>query len=174
MARSQPRPKQKGFQRGPRAFAGELPAASVLFGSLLALLPVMSERGWWPDFGFVMLLAWRMHRSDPFPNWWAIPLGLANDLIVGHPLGLSVFTFCFALFVIDLLDARRMGKNYVAEWLIAGFLLVFAEIMQWWIAAIQGAAMPIEAIWPPIVITIFCFPVAAFLVAMLDRYRLRD
>lgn len=174
MRRARPRPRPPGFAQGPRPFAEYVPATSIAVASLLvAILPIVSLKGWWPDAGFIMLLAWRMHRSDPFPNWWAIPLGLLNDLLTMHPIGLSVVTYCFALFVIDVVDARKLGRNWLSEWILAALLIFAAEFIQWWLAAIQGAAMPLSALWPPIVITIFAFPIVASLVAWLDRYRLR-
>ncbi|WP_265562504.1 rod shape-determining protein MreD [Sphingomicrobium arenosum] len=172
--RAKPRPRPAGFDQGPRPFAEWVPAASIAIASLLvAMLPIVSLKGWWPDAGFLVLLAWRMHRSDPFPNWWAIPLGLINDLLSMHPIGLSVVTFCLALLAIDVVDARKMGRNWLTEWLLAALLVLAAEFIQWWVAAIQGAAMPLAALWPPIVITILAFPLIAELVALLDRYRLR-
>lgn len=174
MVRSKPRPRPAGFDQGPRAFADVVPAASIVLATVIvAILPIVSERGWWPDAGFLMLLAWRMQRSDPFPNWWAIPLGLANDLFALHPIGLSVVVFSFALLIIDIADARKLSKDWVTEWLLAAFLIFAAELIQWWVAAIQGAAMPFPAIWAPVVIAILCFPLIAGLVAWLDRFRLR-
>ena len=58
--------------------------------SLLAALPIVSTSGWYPDFGFLVLIAWRLLRADAWPAWWAAPLGLVNDLFTGHPIGLSV------------------------------------------------------------------------------------
>ena len=74
--------------QGPRVGAAYLPAASVVAASLLAALPIISTSGWYPDFGFLALIAWRLLRSDPWPAWWAAPLGFANDLIAGAPIGL--------------------------------------------------------------------------------------
>ena len=36
--------------------------------------------GWYPDFGFLVLIAWRLLRADAWPAWWAAPLGFVNDL----------------------------------------------------------------------------------------------
>lgn len=171
LRRRQKRPK--AFEQGPRRYAEQLPAASVVAASLLAILPVMAESGWWPDFGLLALIAWRLQRSDPFPNWAAIPLGLFNDLVTLNPVGLSIVTFTVALLVLDVMDARKMRGNFVTDWLVALALIAFAEFLQLWIAAIQGAAMPLEILWAPIVISGLFFPVVAAIVAMLDRYRLR-
>jgi rod shape-determining protein MreD len=75
------------LDRGPRKLARALPALSVALASLLPLVPVVSEVGWFPETGFLLLLAWRLLRSDVIPAWWAAPLGLWNDLVLGLPVG---------------------------------------------------------------------------------------
>ena len=56
------------LNKGPRAGADYVPAATVVAGSLLSLLPVVSATGWWPDFAIsrsptVSGLACRRSRS---------------------------------------------------------------------------------------------------------------
>nr|WP_279639122.1 rod shape-determining protein MreD [Sphingomicrobium sediminis] len=175
MAKSKRRQRHESpFEQGPRRFASHLPWVSILVASSLAILPFMSMRGWWPDFGLLMLLGWRMQRSDAFPNWYAIPLGLANDLLTGHPIGLSVVTYNFALLMIDIIDARRMWNYWWSEWLVAALLVTFAELLQWFVAYVQDAAIPIKALIPPVIIMIFFVPIALAIASALDRYRLRQ
>jgi rod shape-determining protein MreD len=76
--------------QGPRAWATFVPAATVVAASLLAALPIVSSSGWYPDFGYLALIGWRLLRADPWPAWWAAPLGLVNDLFTGYPIGFSV------------------------------------------------------------------------------------
>ena len=40
--------------REPAPYAPYVPAATVVVGSLLAALPIISMSGWYPDFGFVV------------------------------------------------------------------------------------------------------------------------
>ena len=60
-----------------------LPAATVIVASLLAALPIVSTTGWWPDSASSCCIGWRLLRADPWPAWWAAPLGLVNDLFTG-------------------------------------------------------------------------------------------
>ena len=46
--------------RGPVRFASLIPAASVVAASLLVALPIVSVSGWWPDFGYMALISWRL------------------------------------------------------------------------------------------------------------------
>ena len=159
--------------RGPRIGADYVPACSVVAGSLVSLLPIVSSTGWWPDWGLLMLVAWRLLRADAWPAWWAAPLGFANDIIVGNPVGLSIALWSAIMIAMDILDRRTMWRDYWIEWAIAVLFIGLAELAQWRVAAILGASVPLSmSAGPAIIIAVLCFPVAAFLVARLDRWRL--
>ena len=157
---------------GPRVGAEYIPAASVLAASLLAALPIVSTSGWYPEFGFLALIAWRLLRSDPWPAWWAAPLGFANDLITGAPIGLSVALWTGTMILLELVDRRTMWRDYWIEWSLAAILLLVNEAVERWVAGMMGAAQPILSIAPPLLISIFAFPIAAWAVARVDRWRL--
>ena len=132
----------------------------------------MSTSGWIPDFGFLALIAWRLLRADVFPAWWAAPLGLANDLLAGLPIGFSVTLWTAAMLALDLADRRTMWRDYWIEWVLAALLLAVYETAEWRIAQMVGASLPVVSILPPLVISTLSFPVAAWLVARIDRWRL--
>nr|WP_294850235.1 rod shape-determining protein MreD [uncultured Sphingomonas sp.] len=162
------------LERGPRKHADAVPAISVVVGSMLSMLPIMSNTGWWPDFGLLMLLAWRLLRADAWPAWWAAPLGFVNDLLAGYPIGLSVFIWSAIMIAMDVLDRRTMWRDYWIEWAIAGLLIGVAEIAQWRAAAIMGASTPFRmTTGPAILFSCLAFPLAALIANRLDRWRLR-
>lgn len=156
----------------PRRLAQLLPAASVIAGSAVTLLPVVSQTGWMPEFGLLMLLAWRLLRSDPWPLAAAAPLGLANDLLSGGPLGLSMVLWTAAMLVLDLAERRTMWRDYWIEWLLGALLIVSSETARWWIAGVSGAALPFATILPRLAISVLLFPLAARLAVLLDKRRL--
>ena len=158
--------------QGPRVGAAYLPAATVVAASMLAALPIISTSGWYPDFGFLALIAWRLLRSDPWPAWWAAPLGFANDLITGAPIGLSVAMWTATMILLDLVDRRTIWRDYWIEWALAAILLLFNELVERWVAGLMGAAVPIVSVAPPLLISVFAFPIAAWAVARIDRWRL--
>ena len=158
--------------QGPRVGAEYVPAASVIAASMLSALPIVSTNGWYPEFGFLALIAWRLLRSDPWPAWWAAPLGFANDLITGAPIGLSVTLWTATMILLDLVDRRTMWRDYWIEWALAALLLLLNETVERWIAGMMGAAQSIVSIAPPLLISIFAFPIAAWAVARIDRWRL--
>lgn len=173
MVRSALTPKGARLNKGPRTGAEFLPAATVVAGSLMSLLPIVSATGWWPDWGLLMLVAWRLLRADAWPAWWAAPLGFVNDLILGNPIGLSVALWAAMMIAMDILDRRTQWRDYWIEWGIAALFLAIAELAQWRAAAALGAPVPLGVTaGPSTVVGILCFPVAAFIAARIDRWRL--
>ena len=159
--------------REPAPYAPYVPAATVVVGSLLAALPIISMSGWYPDFGFVVLISWRLLRADPWPAWWAAPLGLINDLFTGLPIGFSVALWSATLLLLDLIDRRTMWRDYWIEWVLAAVLLAIDQWLQWQLARTMGADLPRTRMLPPIAISVCIFPPSAWIVARMDAWRLR-
>ena len=158
--------------KGPSPWAPYLPAATVVVASLLAALPIVSSSGWYPNFGYLVFISWRLLRSDPWPAWWAAPLGLANDLFTGYPIGVSVALWSATMLALDLIDRRTMWRDYWIEWVLAAILLATDEWLQWEIARMVGADLPFTTQVPALVIAILVFPLAAWFVSSADRWRL--
>jgi rod shape-determining protein MreD len=160
------------LNKGPRRLARFIPAGSVVAASALSLLPIVASVGWIPDFGLLLLLAWRLLRGDAIPSWWAAPLGLVNDLVTGSPVGLSVVIWSGAVLALDLLDRRTMWRDYWVEWALAALLLLLNDVIRWRTDALMGAPLPFAVLWPPLVIAILVFPLAAWAASTIDRWRL--
>ena len=158
--------------QGPKSLAMFVPAVSVVAASLLAALPIVTTSGWFPDFGFLALISWRLLRSDPWPAWWAAPMGLVNDLFTGLPIGFSIALWSATMLALDLIDRRTMWRDYWIEWVLAAVLLAIDESLQWRVAAMQDAPVPFLAMAPAIAISICVFPFSAWIVSRLDRWRL--
>ena len=164
--------QNRNIGQGPVAGARFVPAVSVLIASLLTALPIISTSGWYPDFGFLVLIAWRLLRSDAWPAWWAAPLGLFNDLVTGHPVGFSIAVWTAAMLLLDLADRRTMWRGYWLEWIFAAIMLLANEAAEWRVAQVMGASLPFKSVVPPLLISILSFPIVAWLVSRLDRWRL--
>lgn len=157
---------------GPRASAPYVPAASVVAASSLAALPIVSDTGWYPDFGFLLLIAWRLLRSDVWPSWWAAPLGLVNDILTGAPIGFSVTLWTAAMLFIELVERRTIWRDYWIDWALAALLLLAYEAAEWRVAQMMEASVAFLSILPPFLIAVFAYPIAAGIAAKLDRWRL--
>lgn len=162
----------KRIGQGPKPYAMIVPAATVVGASLLSALPIISTTGWYPDFGFLALISWRLLRSDPWPAWWAAWLGLVNDLLTGGPIGFSVAFWSATMLALDLVDRRTMWRDYWMEWVLATLLLLIDDWLQWRIARLGGAGSPYSAMVPQLLISIGAFPVSAWLVSRIDLWRL--
>jgi rod shape-determining protein MreD len=160
------------FRPGPSRYAGFVPAATVVFASLLSALPIVSTSGWFPDFGYLVLISWRLLRADPWPAWWAIPLGLVNDLFTGYPIGFSIALWSATMLALDLVDRRTMWRDYWIEWMVAAVLIALNVWLQWQVAAISGADVPFMMMLPQLLISICVFPLSAWLVSRVDAWRL--
>ncbi len=172
MVRSALASRGTGLTRGPHPASLSIPAITVLLGSLTAVLPIVSLQGWWPDAGLLMLLAWRLLRADAWAAWLAAPLGLMHDLLTGSPVGLSMALWPMFMLALDVADRRTMWRDYWIEWALAALLLLLNETVERWIAGIMGAPVALASMAPPLLISIFAFPIAAWIVARLDRWRL--
>jgi len=162
----------KRFRRGAKPYALAVPAATVVTASLLAALPIVSTSGWFPDFGYLALLSWRLLRADPWPAWWAAPLGLVNDLFTGYPVGFSMALWSATMLALDLIDRRTMWRDYWIEWMLAAVLIGIDEWLQWRVARLAGADVPFTMMVPPLLISICAFPLSAWIVSRLDAWRL--
>jgi rod shape-determining protein MreD len=158
--------------QGPSPVAAYVPAATVVAASLLAALPIISTSGWYPDFGYVVFISWRLLRADPWPAWWAAPLGFVNDLFTGYPVGFSIALWSATMLALDLIDRRTMWRDYWVEWILAAVLITMDEWLQWRTAKVVGAAPPFARMVPPLVISISIFPVIAWIVSRVDARRL--
>jgi rod shape-determining protein MreD len=172
MVRAALAPPRRRIGKGPSRLAAFVPSTTVVIASLLASLPIVTTSGWYPDFGFLLFISWRLLRSDPWPAWWAAPLGFVNDLFTGYPVGFSIALWSATMLALDLIDRRTMWRDYWIEWVLAAVLLTIDEWLQWCLASVVGARVPFMMMLPPLVISICVFPVSAWLVSRFDGWRL--
>lgn len=155
----------------PRARA--VPVVTTMAGSLLNALPVVATAPVMPPFGLLMLLAWRLLRPELWQAWVALPLGLFDDLAAGRPPGTAMTLWTLGFLLLDMLDDRLIWRDYWIEWMVAAVLIVLAMLGGWAIGAWTSGERALLPLLPLMAITIFCFPAAVRLCAMLDRWRLR-
>lgn len=155
----------------PRALI--VPIASTLLGSSLAALPVIASAPILPPCGLMMALSWRLLRSEIWPAWAAVPLGAADDLLTGAPLGSGMVLWTICFLIVDMMDNRLIWRDLWQDWLIAAGALAFCLIGGWLFVRIGGGGGSMLLIVPQLVTAIFCAPMAMRLCAMLDRWRLK-
>jgi rod shape-determining protein MreD len=149
-----------------------VPVLSTLAASLLDALPVVVTTPLVPDFAFLMLLSWRLLRPEMWQAYVALPLGLFNDLVAGHPLGQSMALWTIVFLACDLLDSRSGWRDYWLDWLFASLAIAFYVFGGWRVARWMGSGMDFEVLWPQLLLSIFAYPLVARFVVSLDRWRL--
>ena len=149
-----------------------VPVVSTLGASLLDALPIVAQTPLVPDFAFLVLVAWRLLRPEIWVAHMALPLGLFNDLVSGHPIGqsMAIWTLTFLLF--ELIDSRVGWRDYWLDWLFACLAILFHSFGGWYIARMMGSQVPFAIMMPQYGLSIFAYPLVARLVVALDRWRL--
>jgi rod shape-determining protein MreD len=149
-----------------------VPIGSTILACLLNVLPIVVSTPVVPDFAFMVLLAWRLLRPEMWSATTAIPLGLFNDLIAGHPIGQSVALWTTAFLLMDVIDSRVVWRDYWMDWLFASVFILAYTYGDWIIGRVMGSSAQFGVLWPQIGASILIYPVVARIVLVLDRWRL--
>lgn len=149
-----------------------VPIVSTILGSLLALLPIIVSSPIIPDFAFLMLIAWRLLRPEMWGPVVALPLGLFNDLVAGHPIGQSMALWTMFFIIFDIIDSRVLFRDYWMDWLIAAVAITTYIFAGWYIGTLMGSQTGFSVMFPQLGASILAFPVVARFVLLLDRWRL--
>ena len=76
------------------------------------------------------------------------------------------------MLALDLIDRRTMWRDYWIEWMLAAVFLSIEKLLERQVAALAGAPVPMSWVIPPLLISLLAFPVVAFAVSRVDRWRL--
>ncbi len=154
----------------PAGRARAIPWMTVMAGSLVTIVPVVASLPLLPPMGLLMLLAWRLAARFALRPWAAAPLGLFDDLVSGQPLGSAILLWSLCFIILDLIEQRVVFRDFWLDWLIASGAIAGC------LAAGRLIALPIGAqvdsvLLAQIVMSVMLFPLAARLVAWIDRKR---
>jgi rod shape-determining protein MreD len=149
-----------------------VPLLTTLGACLLDLLPIVVQQPLVPDFAFLVVIAWRLLRPEIWSAQTALPLGLFNDLVAGHPIGQSMALWTITFLAFDLIDSRVGWRDYWMDWLFAALAIVFYAFGGWYVARMMGARIEFVVLVPQILLSLLAYPLVARLVLALDRWRL--
>jgi rod shape-determining protein MreD len=149
-----------------------VPVMTTLAASLLDVLPIVATWPIIPDVAFLVLIAWRLLRPEIWQAHAALPLGLFNDLVAGHPIGQSMALWTLAFLAFDLIDSRVGWRDYWMDWLFAALAIAFYSAGGWYVARLMGSVIPYSVMLPQLALSVFAYPLVARLVVALDRWRL--
>lgn len=148
------------------------PIISTILACMLALLPIIVSSPIIPDFGFLMLIAWRLLRPEMWVPTIALPLGLFNDLISAHPIGQSMALWTIIFIIFDIVDSRVLFRDYWMDWFFASLAILGYVYAGWFIGHLMGDTTSFMVMLPQLGASILAFPIIARLVLSLDRWRL--
>ena len=149
-----------------------VPLLSTLVACMVALLPIVVSSPIIPDFAFLTLIAWRLLRPEMWSATTALPLGLFNDLVSGHPLGQSMALWTIVFLAFDLLDSRVLFRDYWMDWFFAALAIVFYVSAGWMVGHLMGSSTHYGVMLPQLGASILAYPLVARVVLSLDRWRL--
>ncbi|MBC2778126.1 rod shape-determining protein MreD [Parasphingopyxis marina] len=155
-----------------RAQLALIPAASVLFGSLLNLVPLVTQAPILPPMALMIFLGWRFLRPEIWPIWAGLPFGLFDDLLSGNLIGSGMLLWTVILIALDLAENRAMWRDYWIDWVVATAALIFYIIAAMALNSFAYGGWGLLPLLPQIVATILLFPIVLRLCARLDRRRL--
>ena len=149
-----------------------IPWFTILIGSVLQFLPIVSAVAIIPPFGFILMLGWRLVRPGLLPVWAGFPLGLFDDLFSGQPLGSGIVFFSAAMLAIEVFETRFPWRSFWQDWMAAAAAIAVYIIGAALFSGAQVSLIVLISLGPQIVLSILIFPVIARIVAGLDRVRL--
>jgi rod shape-determining protein MreD len=169
-------------QKGPRL--GEpaslwrmrlVPIITVMFASALPLmLPLVASSPVLPPLGLLFFLSWQLLRTEMWPVWIGLPLGLWDDLFSGAPIGTAVFLWTAASIVIAYISQRIYWRGFFHDWGIGALLVAIIQAAAALLThphAATGRVLGLVA--PQIVVSILLVPLFLRLTGKFDNFRLK-
>jgi len=148
-----------------------IPPITVIMGSMVTALPIITDHPILPPVGFLVLLAWRLVRTGFWPVWIGFPLGLIDDIFSGQPIGSAVFLWSTVFVALDTLDRKATNRDYWQDWFIASTAIVFVLIGGMLIVDFPRNLLFLDALIPQILLSVLLYPFITRLVGAIDNWR---
>ena len=152
-----------------------VPVATVMIASALPLmLPLVANSPVLPPLGLLFFLCWQLLRTEMWPVWIGLPLGLWDDLFSGQPIGTAVGLWTLASIAIHYSSQRIYWRGFLHDWVIAALLIASIQALAALIAHPGAAAgRVLGLVVPQIVISILLVPLVMRLTGKFDNFRLK-
>ena len=164
--------ERKLTRRHSPVLARSVPYVTILLGSLLPSLALTNTMPFFPPFGFMLLLAWRLYRPGFMPMWVGLPLGAFDDLFSGQPFGSAILLWSVTMIGIELVETRFPWRGFWQDWFTAGFAIALYILAA---MTVSGASLTLPLftlIAPQIALSILLYPLLARVIARADRFRI--
>ena len=149
-----------------------IPAVTVILGSMVTALPIITDHPILPPIGLLILLAWRLIRPGYWPVWAGFPLGMIDDIFSGQPFGSAAFLWSVIFVALDTLDRRATTRDYWQDWFIASLAIIFVLVCGMLIIDFQSNLLRLEILVPQVLLAILVYPFVARFIGAIDNWRL--
>ena len=151
-----------------------VPVATVMIASALPLMLPLVANSPMPPLGLLFFLCWQLLRTEMWPVWIGLPLGLWDDLYSGQPIGTAVGLWTLASLAIHYSSQRIYWRGFWHDWIIAALLVAIIQSLAALIAHPgAGTGRVLGLVLPQIVISILLVPLVMRLTGKFDNFRLR-
>lgn len=148
-----------------------VPPITVVLGSMVTALPIITDYPILPPMGLLVLLAWRLIRPGYWTVWAGFPLGLIDDIFSGQPFGSAAFLWSVVFILLEAIDRKTVSRDYWQDWLIASIATVFVLLGGMLIVDLQSHMLRLDLLVPQILLSILLYPFIARLIGAIDRWR---
>ncbi|WP_417594165.1 rod shape-determining protein MreD [Parasphingorhabdus sp.] len=148
-----------------------VPPITVILGSMVTALPIITDYPILPPMGLLILLAWRLIRPGYWTVWAGFPLGLIDDIFSGQPFGSAAFLWSVVFILLEAIDRKAVNRDYWQDWLIASIATVFVLLGGMLIVDLQSHMLRLDLLVPQILLSILLYPFIVRLIGALDRWR---
>ena len=152
-----------------------VPVATVMIASALPLmLPLVANSPVLPPLGLLFFLCWQLLRTEMWPVWIGLPLGLWDDLFSGQPIGTAVGLWTLASIAIHYSSQRIYWRGFLHDWAIAALLIAIIQSLAALIVHPSAATgRVLGLVVPQIVISALLVPLFMRLAGKFDNFRLK-
>jgi rod shape-determining protein MreD len=152
-----------------------VPVATVMVASALPLtLPLVANSPVLPPLGLLFFLCWQLLRTEMWPVWIGLPLGLWDDLFSGQPIGTAVGLWTLASIAIHYSSQRIYWRGFLHDWAIAALLIAIIQSLAALIVHPDAATgRVLGLVVPQIVISALLVPLFMRLTGKFDNFRLK-
>lgn len=148
-----------------------VPPVTVVLGSMITALPIITDYPILPPMGLLVVLAWRLIRPGYWTVWAGFPLGLIDDIFSGQPFGSAAFLWSVVFILLEAIDRKAVSRDYWQDWLIASAATVFVLIGGMLIVDLQSNMLRLDLLVPQIVLSVLLYPFIARFIGAIDNWR---
>lgn len=148
-----------------------VPPVTVVLGSMITALPIITDYPILPPMGLLILLAWRLIRPGYWTVWAGFPLGLVDDIFSGQPFGSAAFLWSVVFVLLETIDRKAVGRDYWQDWLIASTATVFVLVGGMLIVDLQSNVLRVDLLAPQILLSALLYPFLTRFIGAIDNWR---